>query len=360
MKPKFEFSNIQIHPNVIRQVMFLCILILTGYFIANGLYFMMSAFLGAVTFYVILMYPMKYLVIIKKWPSWLSALVLMLLSLFVMVIPFIYLTSIAIGKLMQVVNNPTVINDVFKTIHEYLIVHYNIDILNADNVQNLSGKVIPVAQKVLGGTFSAIGNIFLMYLILYFMLVETRKVEHWLRRTLPLKRANVKTVIFEIRNLVYSNALGIPIVALIQGMTGVIGYWIFGVEEFLIMGIMTAISSVIPVVGTLTVYLPLAVYQFIVGGPFEGIGVALWGFIVIGSVDNVARLLVQKKLADVHPLITLLGVFLGINLFGFIGLIFGPLLLSVFFILLRIYIDEFGKSDSNYEVDAIPVKKDNN
>ncbi|HRO09436.1 MAG TPA: AI-2E family transporter [Saprospiraceae bacterium] len=347
--PKLEISGFQIHPNVIRQIMFLCILLFMGYLIADGLYFMISSFLGAITFYVILMYPMKYLVIYKRWPSWLAALVLMLISLFVMVIPFIYLTTIAISRLMPVVTNPAIINDVFKTIHDYLLSNYNIDVLNAENIQMLSGHAVPIAQKALGGTFSTIGMIFLMYLILYFMLVDTRKLEHWLNQTLPFKRANVKTIISEIRNLVYSNALGIPIVALIQGVAGVIGYWIFGVEEFLIMGIMTAISSVIPVIGTMTVYLPLAVYQFIVGGSYEGIGVALWGFIVIGGVDNVARFLVQKKLADVHPLITLLGVFLGINLFGFIGLIFGPLLISVFFILLRIYIDEFGKSDEFYK-----------
>lgn len=344
-----SFLGNQINPNVIRQLLFLGILFFIGYLIVNGLYFMVSSFLGAITFYVILMWPMKYLVIIKKWMPWLAALVLMLLSLVIMVIPFIYLTTVAISKLLPVVNNPTIINDVFKTIHEYLLLHYNIDILNADNVQSLSGQIVPIAQKALGGTFSALGNIFLMYLVLYFMLVETRKVEHWLKKTLPFKRANVKTIIGEIRNLVYSNALGIPIVALIQGISGVIGYWIFGVDEFLLMGILTAISSVIPVVGTLTVYLPLAIYQFIVGGPFQGIGVLLWGFIVIGSVDNIARLLVQKKLADVHPLITLLGVFLGINLFGFIGIIFGPLLISVFFILLQIYIDEFGRSDANSE-----------
>jgi predicted PurR-regulated permease PerM len=110
---------------------------------------------------------------------------------------------------------------------------------------------------------------------------------------------------------------------------------------------LTAISSVIPIVGTLVIYLPLAIFQFVVGGSFEGIGVAMWGFIVIGSVDNIARFLVQKKLADVHPLITLLGVILGINLFGFIGVIFGPLLLSVFFILSHIYVDEFGSVDAN-------------
>lgn len=215
MTEKRSFLGNQINPNVIRQLLFLGILFFTGYLIVNGLYFMVSSFLGAITFYVILMWPMKYLVIIKKWMPWLAALVLMLLSLVIMVIPFIYLTTVAISKLLPVVNNPTIINDVFKTIHDYLLLHYNIDILNADNVQSLSGQIVPIAQKALGGTFSALGNIFLMYLILYFMLVETRKVEHWLKKTLPFKRANVKTIIGEIRNLVYSNALGIPIVALI-------------------------------------------------------------------------------------------------------------------------------------------------
>ena len=93
---------------------------------------------------------------------------------------------------------------------------------------------------------------------------------------------------------VYSNALGIPIVAFIQGIVGLVGYWIFGVEEFLLMGILTAISSVIPIIGTLAIYLPLAIFQFAVVSPWQGIGVALWGFIVIGSVDNIARFLVQK------------------------------------------------------------------
>ncbi|MBK7638164.1 MAG: AI-2E family transporter [Saprospiraceae bacterium] len=69
---------------------------------------------------------------------------------------------------------------------------------------------------------------------------------------------------------------------------------------------------------------------------------------VIGSVDNIARFVVQKQLADIHPLVTLLGVMLGISLFGFIGVIFGPLLISVFFILFKIYVDEFGKVDANH------------
>jgi predicted PurR-regulated permease PerM len=255
------------------------------------------------------------------------------------------MTATAVDRIMPLVQDPTIINDIFTKLHDYFVVNYGIDLLKAENVEKISSQVIPFAQKTLGGTFSALGNVFLMYLILYFLLVQTKEVERWLRTSIPLKTANVKKLISEIRNLVYSNALGIPIVAIIQGITGLIGYWIFGVEEFVLMGIITAIASVVPIVGTLVVYLPLAIYQFAIVSPWQGIGVALWGFIVIGSIDNIARFMVQKKMADVHPLITLLGVIIGINLLGFLGVIFGPLMLSVFIVLVRIYIDEYGKSE---------------
>lgn len=337
----------QIHPNTIRQIFFLSILIFLGIIILKELYFMVGAFFGSVTLYVILMYPMKYMVVIWRWKAWIAALTLMVLSLVIMVIPLVYMTSVAIDRIMPVIENPAIINEVFSQVNQYLMTNFQIDILKTENVEKISSQVIPFAQRTLGGTFSALGNIFLMYLVLYFLLVETKSVEKWLRQNVPFKTANVKKIITEIRSLVYSNALGIPIVAVIQGVVGLIGYWIFGVEEFLLMGILTAISSVIPIIGTLAIYLPLAIYQFAVVSSWQGIGVALWGFIIIGSVDNIARFLVQKKLADVHPLITLLGVLIGINMFGFIGVIFGPLILSVFFILAKIYIDEFGKVDAN-------------
>ena len=356
LKPGFSTS--QIHPNTIRQFFFLSFLIFIGLIILMELYFMVGAFFGAVTLYVILMYPMKYLVIIWKWKPWIAALSLMVLSLVIMVIPLVYITTIAIDRIMPVIDNPAIINEVFNEVHQYLESNFQIDILKTENVEKISNQVIPFAQKTLGGTFSAIGNMFLMYLVLYFLLVQTRQVEKWLRQNVPFKTANVKKIITGIRNLVYSNALGIPIVAVIQGLVGFIGYWIFGVEEFILMGILTAISSVIPIVGTLAIYLPLSIYQFAVVSPWQGIGVAIWGFVVIGSVDNIARFLVQKKLADVHPLITLLGVIIGINMFGFIGVIFGPLVLSVFFILARIYVDEFGKVDANRPDKIQPAEKE--
>ena len=155
---------------------------------------------------------------------------------------------------------------------------------------------------------------------------------------------NVQELISKSRSLIISNALGIPIVAVIQGIVGLIGYWIFGVQDFVLFGLLTAIASVVPVVGTMLVYVPLALYLLSMHHNWQGIGVGLWGFLIIGVVDNLARLLVQKHLSDVHPLVTIFGVMMGLNLFGFIGIIFGPILLSIFVLLIKIYIDEYGNS----------------
>lgn len=337
----------QIHPNTIRQLFFLALLIFMGFIILKELYFMLGAFLGAVTLYVILLYPKKILTIKYNFPSWLAALTLMGASFIIMVIPLAYLASIGVDLLMPVIQEPKILTDAFEQIHGFLLSGFGIDVFNPDNVGKITEQVLPFTQKTLGGTFSAIGNTVLMYLVLYFMLVQTRELEFWLKKALPLKSGNTKKIISEVRNLVYSNALGIPIVAFVQGIVATIGYSIFGVKEFLLMGLLTAISSVIPIVGTMLVYLPLAIFQFSKYGAYSGISVALWGFIIIGSVDNIARFLVQKKLADVHPLVTLLGVFLGVSVFGFMGIIFGPLLLSVFFMLTKIYINEFGKFNAN-------------
>jgi predicted PurR-regulated permease PerM len=336
-----------VHPNTVRQLFFLALLIFMGLLIIKELYFLLAAFLGAVTLYVILLYPMKLLTVKYNWPSWLAALTLMISSLIIMVLPLVYLGSIAVDKIGPLIKNPQILTDAFNQIHNFLLSNYGIEVFKSENIDKITEHVIPFTQRTLGGTMSALGNVMMMYLVLYFLLVQTRDVESWLKNAVPLKARNVKKVLAEVRNLVYSNALGIPIVAIVQGIIAMIGYSIFGVKEFVLMGILTAISSVIPIIGTMLVYVPLAIYQFSTMGAFYGGGVGLWGFIVIGSVDNIARFVVQKKLANVHPLVTLLGVFLGVSLFGFLGIIFGPLLLSIFFLLVRIYFDEFGKVDAD-------------
>ena len=97
----------------------------------------------------------------------------------------------------------------------------------------------------------------------------------------------------------------------------------------------------IPFVGTAVGIVPVFILELSIGNTWAAWGVLIYGIVVVGSTDNIIRLYVLKKLDDVHPLITLIGVIIGVPLFGFIGLIFGPLMISLFLILLQVYQEEY-------------------
>jgi len=135
------------------------------------------------------------------------------------------------------------------------------------------------------------------------------------------------------------------LVALFQGIIALIGYLIFGVPEPLFWFTITAISSMIPLVGTALGIIPVSILLFSQGHTWAAIGILIYGFAVVGVTDNLVRLYVLEKLSSVHPLITLIGVIIGVPLFGFIGLIFGPLLISLFLLILKIYRKEYADKE---------------
>ncbi len=336
--------NHQIHPNKIRQGLFLFVLAFLGIVISKELFFMLGAFLGAVTIYVLIRNTMIKLVVQYKWKRSLAALLLMFISFVLLVIPFAWLASLLVEKISPFIQEPALVTNTFKQINTYLIDKVHLDIFNEKNISAIEAKTLAVVQSTLGGTISMFGSIFFMYFILYFLLTQTDDVELWLRKNVPFKNSNVHIVLKEIKQSIYGNAIGIPIVAIAQGFVGMIGYAIFGVEEFMLMGILTAVCSVIPFVGSMLIYVPLSLYALSNGLTWQGLGIGLWGFLLIGSIDNFIRLYLQKKMNNVHPIITIFGVVIGIPLFGFLGVIFGPLLLSISLLLVKIYVDEFGKA----------------
>jgi predicted PurR-regulated permease PerM len=339
--------NTQIHPNKIKQLFLLSIIILLFILIAQELYSMLGAFLGAITLYVLLRNMMIKLVMSYNMKKWLAALLLIIISLLIIVLPSIWIVSTSIKKVQPLLNNPTLLNETFEKINTYLLQKFNIDILNQDNITKINAIVFGNAKKLLGGTISSIGNVFIMFFVLYYMLVQTFDVEIWLRKNVPFKKSNVTKIIEESRNLIFSNAVGVPVVAVLQGIAGLLGYWFFGVNDFIFLGLLTAICSMVPVVGAMIIWIPIVLFQLSIGNTWQGIAIALWCLLLVGSIDNVARFALQKKMANVHPLITIFGVMIGINIFGFLGIIFGPILFSIFFLLVKIYIDEFGTSSTN-------------
>ncbi len=158
-----------------------------------------------------------------------------------------------------------------------------------------------------------------MYFILYFMLVNGRRMERGLYEHIPLKDSNVELLGSELKNIIVSNSIGIPLIALVQGIVGLAGYLVIGIPEPWLWFVATTIAAMLPVVGAAVIYGPLTIMLFAQGHTGKGIAMAIWGFGVIGLVDNVFRLLVNKRLGKIHPLITIFGVIIGVQLFGLSG-----------------------------------------
>jgi predicted PurR-regulated permease PerM len=217
----------------------------------------------------------------------------------------------------------------------------DIEIVSDENINKLGNFIADSLPKLLSATFNILGTIFFMYFILYFMLVNSKKMESDIYEHIPLKDENVGKLGFEVQNMVVSNAIGIPVIAILQGVVALIGYFIIGVKEPWFWFVVTCITAMLPVVGAALAYVPLAIIFFANDNNWGGVFMLIYGFGIIGTVDNFARFALAKKIGNVHPLVTVFGVIIGLQLFGFIGLIFGPLLISLFMLLLKIYSNEF-------------------
>ena len=191
------------------------------------------------------------------------------------------------------------------------------------------------------------------------MLYHGREMEKFLNQVIPLKQENINMLAAETKKMVKANALGIPLISLIQGLTAMLGYFIFGVQEFALWGFLTGIFAFFPVIGTMVVWVPLVLYTYATGDNWNATGLLIYSFLVTGNVDYIARMTLLRRLGNVHPVITILGVIVGLGLFGFIGLIFGPLLISYLIVTFQIYSNEFtGKEIEQSVVEEIPKDED--
>ncbi|MGH2642586.1 MAG: AI-2E family transporter [Chitinophagaceae bacterium] len=326
----------------LKQFFFIIIILLLGGILFWKITGFIPAFLGALTLYVVMRPAVIYLVYKKHWKRWITALLLMLASVIVLMVPMALIVNMMASKVSYAVSHSTQLIDGVKLFIEKIKFNTHIDFLSAETIQKIQDALTKFLPQFLGTTFNVLTTLVIMYFVLYFMLAESLNMEDTLYEYSPLKEENTNRLGAEIKSMVISNAIAIPLLAVVQAIFCTFGYWIFGVQDPVFWGVITGFMGMVPVVGTAIVWIPLGIFQIANGHTGLGIGLLIYGALIVGSADNVFRFLWQKKFADVHPLITVFGVLIGVSLFGFVGLIFGPLLISIFILLLRIYRDEFG------------------
>lgn len=287
----------------------------------------------------------------KGWNPTLAAIILMLLSFFIILVPIVGIVIMLTNKIGKAVKNSGQVVDAFKHQLSKLQDAVGYDINSQIDTSAITGWISDNLQGFVGGTFNAFIAIGLMYFMLFYMFTNRRDFREALVEYVPLKRENISEIGEEIQTMVRSNAIGIPLVAIAQGVVALIGFLIFGVEDPFFWFVITTIGSMIPFIGTLLGILPVFLLTLSTGNTFQAWGILIYGFAVVGSTDNIFRLYFLKKLDNVHPLVTLIGVIVGVPLFGFIGLIFGPLLISLFMVVLKIYRKEYGKDETSTEAE---------
>lgn len=190
---------------------------------------------------------------------------------------------------------------------------------------------------IFAGTASTIFQFFIAMIGAFYFFRDGRIFTGWLIKVSPLPDTEDDVILARLAQAVRSVATGTVLVALIQGTLTAIGLSLFGFERAVLWGSIAAIGALIPSVGTSIVFVPAVGYLLITGDYMNAVGVTAWGLLAVGLIDNLLGPYLMSRGNKQHPFVILLAVLGGIALFGPIGFIVGPVVVSLFMVLLELY-----------------------
>lgn len=318
-----------------RNNIVLVVIVLLAGVIIYSLKELFNAFLGSIILYTIFKPLFFYLK--AKIGRVSAAVTIIVSSAIIIVIPFITLSFMVVNRLTRLQDDDFQLKAFISKIDDFVGTKFNQPNLIEKYVDKLTQFLQDLFPSLLTGALGIFLTVTVMYFIFYFMLVQSEKFEENLLKYAPLKKENALQFAEELRYTTFSNVLGQGVIALVQGLLVVLCFFIVDINDAIFWGIIAFFLSFMPVIGAPLITGPAALVMFINGHNWQGMFVTLFTLIVIINIDNVIRFMINKKLADTHPIITVVGVIIGLPLFGFVGLVFGPLLLLWFIHLVKIY-----------------------
>lgn len=325
----------------LRQILLLALLIGMGALLISTLYVFLPGLLGGVTLYILTRKYYFALTVVRKWSKWFAALLFIIVLIVGIAIPLYLAVMVISPKINWLIDNQKIAADILESISQKFKHYTGRELWSDANAETVVRKLFSWAPSLLNSTANVLSNIGFTFFLLYYFLCGGAEMEKYLRSMIPLSEENIKQLALETDNMVKATALGIPLVSLAHGIVGGIGYLLLGIKGWLLLAFLTAVFAYLPIVGIMIVWVPMVIYLYSAGQPFQATGLFIYSIVITGNVDYITRLGLLKKLGDIHPIVTVFGVIVGLKLFGFMGLIFGPLLISYFVLLIRIYTREF-------------------
>ena len=282
----------------------------------------------------------------------LSALLMCILIILVILIPVILILSSLINQAISIYLSTQYID--FSSLFNELS---SSSLISPEISKDLASSVNSFIQKLISYFINKISGfvlnlpvimlqLFVVLFVFFFSLRDGKKAMDYIRSLSPFKKETADKFFSQFKDITNSVLLGQIVIGIMQGLVSGIGYFIFGVPYALLLTLLTIFVGIIPLIGPWLVWVPVNVYLFLIGRTGAGFGLLIYGLIVISWIDTLIRPFIVSRKTEINPAIIIIGMIGGIFVFGVLGLILGPLILSYVLLVIEIY----RKSRSNESI----------
>lgn len=269
-----------------------------------------------------------------------AAIIVVLLALFLVVVPGVSFVSLVVGQAQQVVAEG-VSSPLLTSLQHLRIGDTDLGPQLASLGQDVATWVGSKAFSLVGTAARLAINLLIAVFGLYYAFLQPGETWKAIQPYIPFSAANAERLRDRFRNVTISTVIGTGATAVLQGVMVGVAFWVAGLTNATFWGVVATVLAVLPVVGSGLVWAPGAVALLLAGRHGAALLMAIWGLGIIGNVGYVIQPMIYRKYAHIHPLVTLLGALAGVPWFGILGLLIGPLALSYFFELLKMYREEY-------------------
>jgi len=328
---------------IVEYVFFFGLLLVSGYLV----WLIIAPFLSALALSIIIVticHPLygKIRKLVPKRNKTIAAFLTTFFVLTVIVIPIVLLSSLVVRELITFYQDLDAgslsIQGSFDHLESYIqafIPGFSIDLTQQlkSTAEWLTGNL----GAIFAGTLSTIFVFFISLIGSFYFFRDGEQFLQVLINASPLPDQEDRIIFDRMARAVRSVATGTLLVAIIQGTLAATGFTLFGVNRAILWGSLASVGALMPGIGTTIVTAPAIVYLFFVGDIFNAVGLLIWSMLIVGMVDNIVGPYLMSRGNNLHPFIILISVLGGISLFGPIGFVIGPVIVTLFTVLLEIY-----------------------
>ncbi|KKG08178.1 hypothetical protein EO95_16375 [Methanosarcina sp. 1.H.T.1A.1] len=283
-----------------------------------------------------------------------AAVLVIFISIFLILIPLYFLMSLVISEIQQILlDRESIIisiqseSQLFSHLFSRIDIPYDILQTGLDEkIVDLVSEAANYLSILILGSIQNISQQIIGFLIMYFLLyyLLTGEDSDFMQKifvAIPFNKKNTVTLLDEFRNIVRTTLIASGAIALIEGGILTASFIVFGIQGAFLWGSIAAILSFLPVVGTPLIWVPAIIIQLLQQDYTAGIGILVTGIFITMADNSLFRPVIQKKVGEIHPFQSLLGIVIGVSLFGLVGIIIGPLLLAYFYLTVKMFSEEY-------------------